>query len=100
MKQQFISVSEPSDLSASKKVKVVVLTTVMLTFITYWRASAIILSDLASSAYYVVGIAEKAVGASAPWFILFVMLFAYGIRAVYIESSSMFVRGGVYRVVL
>ena len=27
------------------------------------------------------------------------MLFAYGIRAVYIESSSMFVRGGSYRVV-
>jgi amino acid transporter len=27
------------------------------------------------------------------------MVFAYGIRAVYIESSSMFVRGGVYRVV-
>ncbi|HTY35849.1 MAG TPA: APC family permease [Bacteroidota bacterium] len=99
MKQQLISIPEPSEPSGSKKIKVVVLTTVMLTFITFWRASAIILSDLASSAYYVVGIAEKAVGPSAPWFILFVMLFAYAIRAVYIESSSMFVRGGVYRVV-
>lgn len=82
-----------------RKVQVVVITTVMLTFISYWRASAIVLSDLASSAYYALGIAEEAVGPSAPWFILFVMLFAYGIRAVYIESSSMFVRGGVYRVV-
>jgi amino acid transporter len=99
MKQQFISVPGLSDSSAAKKIKVVVLTTVMLTFISFWRASAIVLSDLASSAYYAVGIAEKAVGPSAPWFILFVMLFAYGIRAVYIESSSMFVRGGVYRVV-
>jgi amino acid transporter len=82
-----------------KKVRVVVITTVMLSFISYWRASAIVLSDLASSAYYALGIAVKAVGPSAPWFILFVMVFAYGIRAVYIESSSMFVRGGVYRVV-
>jgi amino acid transporter len=81
------------------KVRVVVITTVMLTFISYWRASAIVISDLASSAYYALGIAVKAVGPSAPWFILFVMIFAYGIRAVYIESSSMFVRGGVYRVV-
>ena len=81
-----------------KKVRVVVITT-MLSFISYWRASAIVLSDLASSAYYALGIAVKAVWPSAPWFILFVMVFAYGIRAVYIESSSMFVRGGVYRVV-
>jgi amino acid transporter len=99
MKQQYISVPGASDASASRKIKVVVLTTVMLTFISFWRASAIVITDLASSAYYVVGIAEKAVGPSAPWFVLFVMLFAYGIRAVYIESSSMFVRGGVYRVV-
>jgi hypothetical protein len=27
------------------------------------------------------------------------MLFSYAVRALYIESSSMFVRGGVYRVV-
>jgi hypothetical protein len=99
MKQQYISVPEPSDSSSAKKIKVVIITTVMLSFISFWRASAIVLSDLASSAYYAVGIAEKAVGPSAPWFILFVMLFAYGIRAVYIESSSMFVRGGVYKVV-
>src|SRR5439155_11466485 len=38
-------------------------------------------------------------GKSAPWFILAVMLFSYAVRAVYIEASSMFVRGGVYRVV-
>ena len=99
MKQQYISVPETNDSSGTRKIKVVIITTVMLTFISYWRASAIVLSDLASSAYYVVGIAEKAVGTSAPWFVLAVMLFAYGIRAVYIESSSMFVRGGVYRVV-
>ncbi len=80
-------------------VKVFVATTVMLTFISFWRASAIVLSDLASSAYYAGGDAEKVIGKSAPWFILGVMLFSYAVRALYIESSSMFVRGGVYRVV-
>ena len=80
-------------------VKVFVATTVMLTFISFWRAAAIVLSDLASSAYYAGGDAEKVIGKSAPWFILGVMLFSYAVRALYIESSSMFVRGGVYRVV-
>ncbi|HXY48953.1 MAG TPA: APC family permease [Terriglobales bacterium] len=80
-------------------IKVFVATTVMLTFISFWRAAAVVLSDLASSAYYAGGDAEKVIGKSAPWFILAVMLFSYCVRALYIESSSMFVRGGVYRVV-
>src|SRR3954466_10050052 len=80
-------------------VKVFVATTVLLSFISFWRAAAIVLSDLGSSAYYVGGDAEKVIGKSAPWFILGVMLFANCVRALYIESTSMFVRGGVYRVV-
>src|SRR5436853_937093 len=79
--------------------KVVVATTVALSFISFWRAAAIVLNDLASSAYYAGGIAEKAIGKAAPWFILAIMLFSYAVRAIYIESCSMFVRGGVYRVV-
>jgi amino acid transporter len=85
--------------NARPAVKVFVATTVMLTFISFWRAAAIVLADLASSAYYAGGDAEKVIGKSAPWFILAVMLFSYAVRALYIESSSMFVRGGVYRVV-
>ncbi|MBV9743365.1 MAG: amino acid permease, partial [Acidobacteriia bacterium] len=83
----------------SGAVKVVVATTVMLSFISFWRAAAIVLADMASSAYYVGGIAETAIGRAAPWFILAIMLFSYAVRAIYIESCSMFVRGGVYRVV-
>src|SRR4051812_27891348 len=71
----------------------------MLSFISFWRAAAIVLNDLGSSAYYVGGIAEQAVGRASPWFILGVMLFSYAVRSVYIESCSMFTRGGVYRVV-
>src|SRR6266568_52383 len=80
-------------------VKVFVATTVLLSFISFWRAAAIVLADLGSSAYYVGGDAEKVIGKSAPWFILAVMLFANCVRALYIESTSMFVRGGGYRVV-
>src|ERR1700691_3100642 len=85
--------------SPSNRVRIVVATSVMLTFISYWRAAAIVLNDLASSAFYACGIAEQAVGKSAPWFIVAVMLFSFAVRAVYVESCSMFVRGGVYRVV-
>ena len=80
-------------------VPVFIATTVMLTFISFWRVAAVVLADLGSSAYYAGGDAEKVIGKSAPWFILAVMLFSYCVRAVYIESSAMFVRGGVYRVV-
>jgi amino acid transporter len=79
--------------------QVVVVTTVLLSFISFWRAAAIVLADLGSSAFYAGGIAEEAIGKAAPWFILGVLLFSYAVRAVYIESSVMFVRGGVYRVV-
>lgn len=82
-----------------KQNKVVVATTVMLSFISFWRAAAIVLSDLASSAFYAGGIAEQAVGRAAPWFILGVMLFSYAVRSLYVESCTMFTRGGVYRVV-
>jgi len=81
------------------RVRVVVATSVMLSFISFWRAAAIVLNDLGSSAFYAGGLAEEYVGKAAPWFILGVMLFSYAVRVVYIESSSMFTRGGVYRVV-
>lgn len=79
--------------------KVLVATTAMLAFISYWRAAAIVLNDLASSAYYAGGEAEQFIGKSAPWFILAIMLLSYAVSQVYVESCSMFVRGGVYRVV-
>src|SRR5271168_555300 len=79
--------------------RVIVATTALLSFISFWRAAAIVLNDLASSAYYAGGEAEGYIGKAAPWFILGIMLFSYSVRAIYVESCSMFVRGGVYRVV-
>ncbi len=71
----------------------------MFTFISFWRTAALVLCDLASTAYYIGGIVESQIGKAAPWFILGVMIFSYGVRSIYIESCAMFVRGGVYRIV-
>jgi amino acid transporter len=82
-----------------KAAGIIVVSSVMFTFISYWRTAAVVLCDLASTAYYIGGIVESAIGPAAPWFILAVMMFSYAVRSVYIESCSLFVRGGVYRVV-
>jgi amino acid transporter len=79
--------------------RVLVASTAMLAFISFWRAAAVVLNDMGSSAFYAGAIAEHFVGKTAPWFILAIMLLSYAVRSVYIESCSMFVRGGVYRVV-
>jgi amino acid transporter len=90
---------QPAPPATSPRPQIIVVTTAMLVFISYWRASAIVLCDMASTAYYIGGIVEQAIGKAAPWYIGAVMLFAYAVRGVYIESCAMFVRGGVYRVV-
>src|SRR5437016_6955871 len=79
--------------------RIIVVGSVMFSFISYWRTAAVVLCDLGSTAYYIGGIVEQAIGAAAPWFILAVMVFSYSVRSVYIESCSLFIRGGVYRVV-
>src|ERR1700684_2873749 len=96
---QSIPVTPQALKGASNTTKVVVATTVALTFITFWQAAAVVLNDLASTMYYIGGITEQAIGKSAPWMVLAVMLFSYAVRSVYMESCSMFVRGGVYIVV-
>src|SRR5439155_5105857 len=85
--------------AARRAAQVIVVGSVMFTFISFWKTAAVVLCDLASTAYYIGGIAEQAIGPAAPWFILGVTVFSYAVRNVYIESGSMFARGGVYRVV-
>ena len=89
----------PKSALSSSTTRVLVATSAMLAFISFWRAAAVVLNDMGSSAFYAGAIAEGFVGKTAPWFVLAIMLLSYSVRAVYIESCSMFVRGGVYRVV-
>src|SRR5215467_2602077 len=94
------STDQPVRKSAGPSIpNVLIATTAMLAFISFWRAAAVVLNDMGSSAFYAGAIAENFIGKTAPWFILAIMILAYGVRSIYIESCSMFVRGGVYRVV-
>src|SRR5258705_11672518 len=89
----------PLKLAPAGPQRVLIASTAMLGFISFWRAAAIVLNDMGSSAFYAGAIAEHFIGKTAPWFILAIMILSFAVRALYIESCSMFVRGGVYRVV-
>jgi hypothetical protein len=89
-------IDDPSKRVATARV--VVASTVALSFITFWQAAAIVLNDLAST-NHIGGITEQAIGKAAPWMVLAVMAFSYVVRSIYMESCGMFVRGGVYVVV-
>jgi amino acid transporter len=93
-------VSSPSRPGASSPAaRVLVASSAMLAFISFWRVAAIVLNDMGSSAFYAGAISEHFIGKTAPWFVLAIMLLAGTVAALYIESCGMFVRGGVYRVV-
>src|SRR5213593_164603 len=88
-----------SDAALAAAPRVLIASTAMLAFISFWRAAAVVLNDTGSSAFYAGAIAEHFIGKTAPWFILAIMVLSFAVRSLYIESCSMFVRGGVYRVV-
>jgi amino acid transporter len=93
-------IPQPADTAQKPALpRVLIATTAMLAFVSFWRAAAIVLNDMGSSAFYAGAIAEHFIGKTGPWFILAIMILAYAVRSLYIESCSMFVRGGVYRVV-
>ncbi len=90
----------PTNAQTKSKVKsVVVISTAMLTFITFWKAAAIVLCDFGSSAFYAGGIAYNAFGPAFPWYILGVSFFSGLLLMMYLESCSMFTRSGVFPVV-
>src|SRR5205085_8861668 len=81
--------------AAIKAAPVIIVGSVMFSFISYWRVAAVVLCDLASTAFYIGGVVEQANWPAAPWFILAVLLFSYAVGSLYIESCSLYVRGGV-----
>src|SRR5262245_35080033 len=88
-----------SDAALAGAPRVLIASTAMLAFISFWQAAAVVLNDMGSSAFYAGAIAEHFIGKTAPWFVLAIMVLSFAVRSLYIESCSMFVRGGVYRVV-
>src|SRR5437660_1434403 len=93
------SASPATDSRVGGAARVLIVSSLTFTFISYWRTAAIVLCDMSSTVFYIGAIVESAIGKAGPWFILAVLLFSYAMRAVYIESCGLFVRGGAYKVV-
>src|SRR5690348_17832652 len=53
---------KPEPLAAKTMPRVLLATTALLSFISFWRAAAVVLNDMGSSAFYAGAIAEHFVG--------------------------------------
>src|SRR2546421_3350691 len=74
--------------SGGRATRVVVATSVMLSFISFWRAAAIVLNDLGSSAYYVGGDAGETGRGGGPLFIPRGVLFLFSVGRPLFESCA------------
>jgi len=83
-------------LSAPERIRVVLASRTIVSYVSVWRATARALVELGCSAFFVAGVAWMAIGSSAPWFVLAAVALSVGVRAVDIESRALFVPGGLY----
>ena len=78
-----IDLQSPSaNIGKKRTAQIVIVSSVMFTFISFWRTAAVVLCDMSSTVYYIGAIVESTIGKAAPWFILAVLLFSYGMRSV------------------
>jgi magnesium transporter len=79
-----------------ERVRVVLATRTLLSFISTWRATALVLVELGAVAFFASGVAEARIGPSAPWFLLSAVIVGVLFRAVDIEARALFVPGGLF----
>ena len=79
----------------NRRIRVVLSTTALLSFMSVSKATALVLSELAIGVFFVVGIARSFIGDSAPWFVLAACALSAFVRAIDIESWAFFVPGGL-----
>ncbi len=79
-----------------ERVRVVLATRTLLSFISTWRATALVLVELGAVAFFASGVAEARIGPSAPWFVLSAVIVGVLFRAVDIEARALFVPGGLF----
>ena len=73
--------------SLGRAAQIVIVSSVMFSFISFWRTAAVVLCDMSSTMFYIGAIVESAIGKAAPWFILAVLLFSYGMRSAKKKST-------------
>jgi magnesium transporter len=77
-----------------RRVRVVLSSTALLSFMSVRKAAALALAQLGVAAFFVSGVTTAAVGGSAGWFVLAAILLAAFVRAIDIESWAVFIPGG------
>jgi magnesium transporter len=86
----------PGPSSSKTPVRVVIATTTFLSSVSLGRGAALALVELGGAAFFASGVAERAIGPSAPWFVLAAVLVGVGLRAVDLEGCALFVPGGLW----
>jgi magnesium transporter len=82
-------------LSTRRRVRVVLSTTALLSFISVSKATAMVLAELGAGVFFAVGIARSFIGPSAPWFVLVAAGLSAIVRAIDVESWAFLVPGGL-----
>src|SRR6516164_3562158 len=81
-----IRVSFPPPSRPLRQVRVVLSSTALLSFVPSWKASALALSELAVSAFFVIGILAPVLGQQAIWMVVGMFAVSVLVRSIDIES--------------
>ncbi|HEX5475336.1 MAG TPA: magnesium transporter [Vicinamibacterales bacterium] len=80
---------------SKREVPIVLAAAALQSFTTVSRAAALALPDLGFAAFFIAGITQAELGASAAWFVLAATLAGFGFRRLDIESWTLFIPGGL-----
>ena len=78
-----------------RQIRVVLSSTALLSFVPSWKASALALSELAVSAFFILGILTPVLGRQAIWMVLGMFGVSVLVRLIDIESWGLFLPGGL-----
>ena len=81
---------------AAKPVQVILASVSALPFASAGRGAGLVIVELGAAAFFAAGVADRAVGDTAPWFLLVAVLIGFAVRAVDLESCALLIPGGFY----
>ena len=84
----------PPLIDPRRRVRVVLSSTALLSFMSVRKAAALALAQLGVAAFFVPGVVNATIGPSAGWFVLAAVVLAAIVRAIDIESWAVFIPGG------
>src|SRR5262249_20116928 len=83
-------------LPASHRVRVILATRTLVSYVPVWRATVRALAELGCAPFFIGGVAWTALGSMGPWAVLGVALVSVVLRAADVEARALFVSGGLY----